>query len=109
MPIDDELSFLSLQPKDYPKFPERRLRLLSRSSSSCSGQRDVRPRSAFKISRHEKDQLVDDAANLLANMVKTRQSIYDSNSPLPQVESRRTTQSSHSDNCPVDTPGVYST
>lgn len=40
------------------------------------------PRSAFKLSRFEQNQLVDDTAAILASMVKTRRSIFETNLAL---------------------------
>ena len=34
-------------------------------------------KSALKTSRREQDQIIDDTANILASMVKTRRSIYE--------------------------------
>lgn len=47
--------------------------------------REGRTRSAVKLTRHAKDQLIDDAANLLANMVKTRQTVQDLPPSIRQV------------------------
>ncbi|CAF1622694.1 unnamed protein product [Adineta ricciae] len=73
--------------KENQKFAELRLRPSARSTSagSMTSGRDFRremPRSAFKLSRFEQSQLVDDTASILASMVKTRRSIYETNLAL---------------------------
>jgi hypothetical protein len=44
------------------------------------------PRSTFKSLRRTREQLVDDTADILATMVKTRQSIYQTNYLSQQVK-----------------------
>ncbi|CAF0974361.1 unnamed protein product [Rotaria sp. Silwood1] len=77
----EELNFhmrsYNFSPREGPKLSELRLKPIIRSSSSCGVYRDGRPRSTFKLTRHEQNQLIDDAADILASMVKSRRSIYE--------------------------------
>lgn len=77
--------FSIVQPKEHPKIPDSRLQAIQRSHSACGTMQTARQRSTLKLTRHTKDQLVDDAANLLANMVKTRQTIHETTSSIRQV------------------------
>jgi hypothetical protein len=60
--------------------------------STCTTNRDVRPRSAFKLTRHEHDQLIDDTADILATMVKSRRSIQEPNILTQQVKLNTSTR-----------------
>lgn len=71
--------FEFFQPRETSKFSELRLKSTNRSTSSCSTNRDIRPRSAFKLTRHEQNQLIDDTADILASMVKSRRGINETN------------------------------
>ncbi|UJR25103.1 hypothetical protein I4U23_006463 [Adineta vaga] len=76
--------------KESQKFSELRLRPSARSASVCSvaSGHDFRretSKPAFKLSRTQQNQLVDDTANILATMVKTRRSIYETNLSLQQT------------------------
>jgi hypothetical protein len=44
------------------------------------------PRSAFKPSQRARDQLVDDTADILSTMFKTRRAVYQTNYLSQQVE-----------------------
>ncbi|CAF2034386.1 unnamed protein product [Rotaria magnacalcarata] len=72
------------------KFSELRLRPSVRSNSSCSLTSSVdfqkrNSKSASKFSRHRQDQLIDNAANILASMIQTRRSIYEKQFLLQQT------------------------
>ncbi|CAF0743262.1 unnamed protein product [Rotaria sordida] len=79
----EELNFhmrsYNFSPREGPKLSELRLKPTIRSSSSCGVHRDSRARSTFKLTRHEQDQLIDDTADILASMVKSRRSIHETN------------------------------
>ena len=53
--------------------------------STSTINRDHRPKSAYKLTRHEQDQLIDDTADILATMVKSRRSVQEPNLSTPQV------------------------
>jgi hypothetical protein len=53
--------------------------------STSTINRDNRPKSAFKITRHEQDQLIDDTADILATMVKSRRAVQEPTVLTPQV------------------------
>ncbi|CAF2651593.1 unnamed protein product [Rotaria sp. Silwood2] len=82
----DELNFhmrtYKYSPRENQQFAELRLRPTVRSSSSCSGTSSLEfqkraSKSASKRSHHEQNQLIDNTANILASMIKTRRSIYE--------------------------------
>ncbi|CAF0884487.1 unnamed protein product [Rotaria sordida] len=82
----DELNFhmrtYKYSPRENQQFAELHLRPTIRSSSSCSGATSLEfqkrtSKSASKLFRHEQDQLIDNTANILASMIKTRRSIYE--------------------------------
>ncbi|CAF0819008.1 unnamed protein product [Didymodactylos carnosus] len=93
----EELNFhmkaYNFMPSESPRVPDLRLKPL-RSTSSCSlnssymNNRDIMrmlPNTGSKLTRLEQDQLLDDAANILAvnldifpTMVKSRRSFYES-------------------------------
>ncbi len=58
--------------------------ILIRSNSPDFRQR--MPRSAFKPSQRARDQLVDDTADILSTMFKTRRAVYQTNYLSQQVE-----------------------
>ncbi|CAF4592497.1 unnamed protein product [Rotaria sp. Silwood1] len=82
----DELNFhmrtYKYSPRENQQFAELRLRPTVRSSSSLSRTTSLEfqkrtSKSASKLSRHEQNQLIDNTANILASMIKTRRSIYE--------------------------------
>jgi len=78
------LFIYSIQRKEKTKITELRLKS---GSLSTSPTREVRARSAFKLTRHEKNQLIDDTADLLASMVKSRRATdQDASFSTQQVE-----------------------
>lgn len=60
----------------------------NRATSACSTNRDARPRSAFKLTRCEQNQLINDTADILATMVKSRRTTQEPTLFNPQVKSR---------------------
>lgn len=96
----EELNFhmrsFNISRKEKPKIAEFRLKS---SSPSNSPTRDVRARSSFKQTRHEQNQMIDDTADMLATMVKTRRANLDANiltqQSLSTYNSRNTNSSPH--------------
>ncbi|CAF1093831.1 unnamed protein product [Adineta steineri] len=54
----------------------------TRSNSLYTTNRDIQLRSPFKVKRHEQDQLIDNTADILASMVKSRRSFCETNSSI---------------------------
>ncbi|CAF3803253.1 unnamed protein product [Rotaria magnacalcarata] len=97
----EELNFhmrsYNFSPRESSKFSEIRAKPTMRLSSSCGIHRDCRPRTSLKLTRHEQDQLVDDAADILASLVKSRRSTNETNTliqPTPALYISQPTTSS---------------
>lgn len=94
-------------PDGGQKFNELRLGPGLRASSSCSRLTTSDPRrqttkSAFKSPRNERDHLIDDAASILATMVKTRRSTYSNRYLSEQIPPSYDSQNTNPSPRPID-------
>ncbi|UJR23755.1 hypothetical protein I4U23_026732 [Adineta vaga] len=105
----EELNFhmrsYSFLGKETPKIPDVQVRSTNRSNSLNVTKRHIRSRSAFKLSRHQQDHLINNTADILASMVKSRRSINQS-SIQPSITNSNTKTTSFTHKSKPITKGV---
>ncbi|CAF1415212.1 unnamed protein product [Adineta steineri] len=93
--------------KENQKFAELNLRPSVRASSACSAtntrefRRDI-PKPAFKLSRVEQNRLIDNTANILATMINTRRSIYETSFLSQQMPHTYVSRNTNPSPRPID-------